>query len=326
MTDFKAMKKVELHLHIEGAAPPEFIRQLAREKNVDLRHVFDDDGSYKWADFAQFLKTYEAACTVLQSPDDFRRLLEAVLAAQASHNVIYTEHFLATDFCGGDDLGKWREYLAAMEEGADNALQEHGIEVRFINTCVRHFGPGKAKVAANHTVATAGGRVSGFGMGGEERHLMPADFAPAFALCDEAGLGLTCHAGEIEGHEMVDATLDAINVTRIGHGVRAIENADTVARLIDQGITLEVNPGSNIALNVFDDWPAHSITKLHNAGVKVTISTDDPPYFHTDMTHEYTMLNNHLGWSPDMLRQQNMLAMDAAFCDTDTRDRIKAQL
>lgn len=326
MNDFHAQPKVELHLHIEGAAPPAFIRQLAHEQKVDLTGVFEDDGGYRWSDFSTFLQTYETACTVLRGPEEFYRLTQAVLAEQSAHGVIYTEHFVSPDFCGGGDLVAWREYLAAIFEGAARARDDHGIEARFIATCVRHNGPDKARVAAQLTADAAGDMLTGFGMGGEERYLMPADFAPAFAIAEEAGLGLTCHAGEIEGAAMLAATLDAINVSRIGHGVRAIEDANVVARLADTGVVLEVNPGSNIALSIYPDWPEHPIERLRAAGVAVTVSTDDPPYFRTDMTREYMMLNTHLGWDAARLREQNLVAMQAAFCDEATRDRMTAAL
>lgn len=326
MSDFKDQKKVELHLHLEGAAPPAFVRMLAKEQGRDLGAIFDADGAYVWDDFAHFLRTYEAACSVLDGPDAFRRLTEAVLAEQARHNVIYTEIFLAPDLCGGGDPVAWGEYLAAILEGAAAAKAAHGIAARFIPTAVRHFGPEKAENAARLSADTAGPLVTGFGMGGEERHLMPQDFARAFAIAAEAGLGLTCHAGEICGPEMVSATLDAMDVTRIGHGVRAIEDEALVARLAAEGIVLETNPGSNISLGVFADWQDHPITRLRDAGVAVTISTDDPPYFHTDMSREYDMLHQRHGWDAAAFTAQNRVAMAAAFCDTDTKDRISAQL
>ena len=322
----RALNKVELHLHIEGAAPPVFIRELAAEQNVDLSRIFDADGGYEWDDFAAFLRTYEAACTVLRGPEEFRRLTEAVLAAQAAQNVIYTEHFLAPDLCGGGDPGAWHEHLAAIVEGAANARAAHGIEVRFISTCIRHLGPEQAAHTARISAETASDMLTGFGMGGEERHLMPGDFAPAFAIAEEAGLALTCHAGEICGADMVRATLDAINVTRIGHGVRAIEDPQLVRRLADEGIVLEVNPGSNIALSVFPDWPSHPIERLRQAGVPVTVSTDDPPYFHVTLQDDYENLNRFHGWAEMDFRDQNRVAMDAAFCDTETKARIKARL
>ena len=326
MTDFRTMPKVELHLHLEGAAPPAFIRELAVEQSADLSGIFDADGTYKWSDFAEFLTVYEAACSVLKGPDEYNRLTQRVLAEQAAHNVIYTEIFLAPDLCGGGDLEAWRDHLAAIIEGADTARNDHGIEARFISTCVRHFGPDAAMNVARITTETAGPMLTGFGMGGEERHLMPADFALAFKHCEEAGLGLTCHAGEIQGAEMVTATLDAINVSRLGHGVRAIEDAAVVDRLVAEDIVLEVNPGSNVSLSVVPGWADHPIERLRAAGVKVTVSTDDPPYFDTDMTHEYAMLAQYHGWNADILRGQNQVAMEAAFCDTATKQSILARL
>ena len=321
MTNWNSLPKTELHLHIEGAAPPAFIRQLAAEKNVDLSGIFKDDG-YRWKDFADFLKTYDAACSVLNTPDDYRRLTEAVLETSASHNVVYTELFLAADFSGGGEVEAWKEYLSAMIEGAENAKAKHGIETRFISTCVRHLGPEAAENIARLTAETMGPMLTGFGMGGEERHLSAKDFVKAFAIAAEAGLGITSHAGEICGPDSVRETLDNLPVTRIGHGVRAIEDAELVQRLVDENIVLEVNPGSNISLSVFNSWADHPIAKLREAGVPVTISTDDPPYFHTDMTREYRMLSETFGWGIAEFNETNRTAMNAAFCDEGTRQRM----
>ena len=119
--------KIEIHLHHEGAAPPEFIRRLAAEKKVDLSKIFDETGGYVFTSFTEFLRTYEAACTVLQTPQDFYHLTRAILEECVSHGVIYTETFLAPDFCGNSDVAAWRDYLAAIEEAANHAHQEHGI-------------------------------------------------------------------------------------------------------------------------------------------------------------------------------------------------------
>lgn len=324
MTNWNIRPKTELHLHIEGAAPPAFIRQLAAEKNVDLSGIFKDDG-YRWTDFANFLKTYDAACSVLNTPDDYRRLTEAVLEASAAHNVVYTELFLAADFSGGGEVEAWKDYLSAMIEGAENAKAKHGIETRFISTCVRHLGPEAAENIARLTAETMGPMLTGFGMGGEERHLTAGDFSKAFAIAAEAGLGITSHAGEICGPDSVRETLDNLPVTRIGHGVRAIEDAGLVQRLVDENIVLEVNPGSNISLSVFENWADHPIEKLRKAGVPVTVSTDDPPYFHTDMTREYRMLAQTFGWGIADFNEINKTAMNAAFCDDATRQDMLAK-
>ncbi|MEO0913252.1 MAG: adenosine deaminase [Pseudomonadota bacterium] len=318
--------KVELHLHLEGAAPPEFIRQLAAEKSVDLSGVFDAEGAYKWGDFAEFLATYTAACEVLRAPEDFRRLTEAVLAKSAADGVIYTEIFIAPDICGGGDAVAWGEYLDALYQGAAAAEAQHGIVARFISTCIRHHGAEAAENAARLTADAAGPMLTGFGMGGEERFGSAGDFVRAFAVAAETGLGITSHAGEVCGAESVRETLNHLPVSRIGHGVRAIEDDALVARLVEEGVVLEVNPGSNIALGVFEDWAAHPIARLRAAGVPVTISTDDPPYFHTDMVEEYTRLNATFGWDAEDFRALNLTAAHAAFCDEATRTTLITRL
>ena len=156
--------KIELHLHIEGAAPPAFIRGLAAEKRVDLSAIFDAHGSYAYRGFAEFLRVYEAATSVLTTPADYGRLTTAVLDQCAESGVIYAETFVSPDFCGGRDVDAWRDYVAAIEEAA----HAHPVEMRCIVTAVRHFGPDKARESAICAAETAGGFVTGFGIGGDE--------------------------------------------------------------------------------------------------------------------------------------------------------------
>ncbi|MEM7487693.1 MAG: adenosine deaminase [Pseudomonadota bacterium] len=315
--------KAELHLHLEGAAPPALIRSMAQEKSVDLTGVFDESGAYAYDDFKGFLATYEAATQVLHTPADFGRLTRAVLEASADRGVIYTEVFLSPDFCGGRDVSAWRDYLAAIAEAAASVPE---VEMRGIVTCIRHFGSDKARETAICAADTAGDVVVGFGMGGDEGVLAPKDFAWAFDCAREAGLGLTAHAGEFGGPESVRAALDDLAVSRIGHGVRAIEDLALVDRLAEDGIVLEVCPGSNVALGLYAKIDVHPIEKLRERGVKVTVSTDDPPFFHTDMDAEYAALERAFGWDEDVFREINRTALAAAFCDDATRQRLLKRL
>ena len=326
MTDFKSTPKVELHLHLEGAAPPAFIRAKAKQKGVDLSKIFDDRGAYAYDDFPHFLQVYEAACTVLASPQDFHDLTLAVLEQSAEHGVIYSETFLSPDFCGGGDLSAWRDYLAAIETAAATAEATMGITLRGVITCIRHFGPDQARVIARCAQETAGAFVTGFGIAGNEMVLHPRDFTYAFDAAREAGLGLTAHAGEWGGPESVRAALEHLRVSRIGHGVRAIEDLALVDHLAETGVVLEVCPGSNVALGLYKDTRAHPICRLHERGVKVTVSTDDPPFFHTTMTAEYQALARAFDWGPGEFAQLNRTALDAAFVDSDTRTRLRKRL
>ena len=133
--------KVELHLHLEGAAPPAFIRGLAQEKKMDISGIFDHAGNYAYRDFWHFLKVYEAATATLQTPEDYYRLTTAVLEQSAASGVIYCETFLSPDFCGGRQVSAWKEYLHAIQEAAQVAESRDGIVLRGIVTPIRHFGP-----------------------------------------------------------------------------------------------------------------------------------------------------------------------------------------
>jgi adenosine deaminase len=180
------LPKVELHLHLEGGAPAGFIRGLAKEKKIDLSGIFNEDGSYRFTDFWNFLKVYEAACTTLQSPQDFYRLTMAVLEESAASGVVYTEAFLSPDFCGGRDLGAWREYVHAIEEAAAKAEADFGITMRGVITCIRHFGPEKARQTARCAAETAGRFITGFGIAGDEKIGAPVDFLWSFDAAREA--------------------------------------------------------------------------------------------------------------------------------------------
>jgi adenosine deaminase len=321
--DAAALPKVELHLHLEGAAPPDLVRAVAAEKGIDVGGLFAEDGGYAWADFAGFLRAYEAVSAVLSTPDDYRRLTAAVLERSVAQGVIYTEAFLAPDLCGGGDPAAWPDFLAAIVEAAGAA---RGIAVRFIPQVIRHFGPERAEATARLIVETPSPLVTGFGMAGEERHGHPADYARAFAIAAEAGLGLTVHAGEVAGPESVRAALDALPVSRIGHGVRAAYDPDLVRRLAEAGITLEVCPGSNLALGLFPGWSAHPIAALRADGVRVTVSTDDPAFFRTDLGREYAELAAAFGWTAADFCAMNRVAAEAAFCDRGTRATVLARL
>ncbi|WGW05510.1 adenosine deaminase [Tropicibacter oceani] len=322
----RALPKTELHLHFEGAAPPDFIRGLAKEKHVDISRIFNPDGSYAYRDFVHFLSVYEAATSVLKTPEDYARLCAAVLEESAEQGVIYAETFLSPDFCGGGDVAAWREYLHAIRETAEAAEKTHGITLRGIITCIRHFGPEQAKTAARCAAETKDDWLVGFGMAGDENKGKQRDFAYSFDMAREAGLHLTSHAGEWRGPQEVREAVEDLGVARIGHGVRAIGDLAVVDMLAEREITLEVCPGSNVFLGVFPSLDKHPIDALRDRGVRVTVSTDDPPFFHTTMPDEYENLAKTFRWDEEVFTDINRTAMQAAFCDDATRDAILKRL
>ena len=318
--------KIELHLHLEGGAPPAFIRGLAKEKRMDLSGLFTEDGHYQFTDFWHFLKVYEAATTTLQTPEDYHRLTLAVLEESARSGVVYTEAFLSPDFCGNRDVGAWKEYLHAIQEAAAIAEKTIGITMRGIITCIRHFGPDKAKQTARCAAETMGDFITGFGIAGDEKQGKPKHFAWAFDMAREAGLRLTAHAGEWGGPDSVKDALRDLKVERIGHGARAIEDMALVEEIAETGIVLELCPGSNVALGIYPSFRAHPIGEMFRREVKVTINTDDPPFFHTTMQREYDMLHEAFDWDDGVFAQIARTSLDAAFCDAATKAKILKKL
>jgi adenosine deaminase len=168
--------------------------------------------------------------------------------------------------------------------------------------------------------------ITGFNLAGEERMGRVADYARAFDIARDIGLGLTIHAGEVCGAFSVADALDVVRPARIGHGVRAIEDSNLVSRLADLGTVLEVCPGSNIALKVFPDFASHPLRKLKEAGVRVTISSDDPPFFHTSLKREYDLAASAFGFSDAEIDQLTRTGIEAAFVDEETRQALLARI
>ncbi len=203
---------------------------------------------------------------------------------------------------------------------------DSGIVARICLTCVRHLGPERAEAVARQAQRIPHPRVTGFGMAGDERKFDVEDFADAFSIAADAGLGLTAHAGEFAGPASVRDVLDHLHVTRVGHGVRSIEDADLVERLADEAIVLEVCPGSNIALGVFASADEHPLRDLLDAGVPVCLNSDDPPYFDTTLAAEYETAQTVSGFSDEELLGCTRTAIEAAFLDEPTRKRLLAKL
>ena len=191
--------------------------------------------------------------------------------------------------------------------------------MRGVVTCIRHNGPAVAKKAAICAAETASNFVVGFGMGGDELAGSQADFKYSFNVAEEAGLGLTTHAGEWGGAESVRQAIHDLCVTRLGHGVQIINDTNLVIEAIEKKITLEVCPGSNVSLGIFENLSMHPVNSLLKSGLSVTVSTDDPPFFNTNMTTEYNNLKDVFDWDEDVFRLINQNAIHAAFCSEEQK-------
>ncbi len=318
--------KVELHLHLEGAAPPSFLRGLMREKHLDLEGLFTAEGAYRWDGYAGLRKALDAASTALRGPEDCHRLVIAVLEESASNGVIYTEVFLSPRLFGGGDLPAWVDHVAAIRDAAAVAERDMGITLRIIVAADRHHGPDMARRAALCAAETAGGMVAGFGLTGDEMVCELKDFRWSFDCVREAGLRTTCDAGQRRGPGAIRDTLRDIRPDRIGHGVRAIEDLALVDQLAEQGTVLDLCPGADLALGLYPNWRAHPAGPLFHRGVRLTLSTGHPAFFQTSMTRVQDRLAEAFDWDEGVFDAIATTSLDAAFCDSATRARLRQRL
>ena len=327
MTESATMlPKAELHLHLEGAASPDLVRRLAARHGMALpADLFNAAGDFAWTDFLHFLKVYDAASTVIRTERDYRDVTYEYLKACAAEGAIYVELMSSPDHAAAAGLS-YQGHLDGIVQGIEDARAETGIESRIVVTCVRHLGAERAVEVARAAVRHQHPLVTGFGMGGDEAGFPPQHFAQTYRIAhEEAGLACNVHAGEAAGPESVWAAL-RLPVGRIGHGVRSIEDPALVRELADREIVLEVCPTSNIATKVYPDYRAHPLRQLMAAGVKVTLNSDDPPYFATTIGHEYAVAEAQFGLDEAALRQITRTALQAAFVDEPTRARLLARL
>ena len=313
--------KAELHVHLEGTAPPDLIRRLAERNGMPVPEgVFDTPERFAYTDFLDFLRTYDLAASVIRTGDDYRDVTYEYLAACARDGALYVELTASPDHAALVGLSD-EEHLDGIARGIDDARAEFGIEGRILISCVRNFGVDQALRVARYAAERPHPYVVGFSMAGYEENFPAGDYGEAFEIAAAAGLGCTVHAGEWAGAESVRAAL-ALPVTRIGHGVRAIEDAALVEQLAEREIVLECCPTSNVVLGAFPTYEVHPLPRLRAAGVKVTLGSDDPPYFGASIGGEYAVCSERFGYDDEQLRDITRTALEAAFCDETLKNHL----
>jgi adenosine deaminase len=316
----------ELHVHLEGTAPPALIRRLAQRNDVAVPDgVFAAPDRFAWRDFLDFLNTYNLAASVIRTQDDYRDVTYEYLSACAREGAIYVELIASPGHADSVGLSD-AEHFAGIAAGIDDARAEHGIEARILAVAVRNFGAAAAIDIAQRLAHDRHPYVVGFNLAGDEANFPPGLFAEAFAIAAASGLGCTVHAGEHAGADSVRGAL-ALPVTRISHGVRAIEDPALVRELAERGVVLEVCPTSNVATGVFASYEEHPMRALHDAGVKVTLGSDDPPYFGCSIGGEYALARERLGFEEEgELEHITRTAIEASFAEDALKRAVLERL
>jgi aminodeoxyfutalosine deaminase len=306
--------KIELHVHLEGTVRPDTLRAIAKRNG----HALPDDleSQYAFRDFVHFLQVFNLVAHCLQRYDDFRQTVVDYAAEAKEHGAVYLEGIFAPGLWRGIDTN---ELFAGYCDGAEEARELHGVEVRLTPDIPRVYSLEDALTTARHAVKYRGRGVVGLGLGGPEDGHPPEPYAEAFTLARDGGLASVPHAGEAVGAESVRGALEALGADRIRHGIRSVEDPGLVGDLADRGTVLDVCPLSNLRTGVVQSLAEHPLPQLVAAGVRCSISTDDPAMFDTDLTRDYEAAAS-LGVSP---RAAYDAGLAGALCDEETRQRLR---
>ena len=282
--------------------------------------VIGDDGRFVWRDFLDFLDTYDGATSVIRTGEDYRDIVYEYLVSCAAEGAIYVELTASADHAAGVGLSD-EEHLAALAQGIDDARAETGIEGRIVMSCVRHFGPDKAREVARRTVEGRIPTSPASAWAATRRASRPGTSPTRSRSPARPGSASPSTPGEWGGPESVRGGL-ALGVSRIGHGVRAIEDPDLVRELAERGTVLEVCPTSNVVLGLYPSYAEHPLPALRAAGVPVTLGSDDPPYWDASIGGEYAVAAEQFGFGDEDLREITRTALHAAFVEEEVRRRL----
>jgi aminodeoxyfutalosine deaminase len=313
--------KIELHVHLEGTVRPETLLEIARRNDHPLPADTVEDLAklYAYRDFEHFIEVWILTTHAMRTPDDFRQVVVDYAAEASSHGAVYLEAIFspAERISRGVD---WDEIFTGYCDGAQEAEDLHGVTVRLTPDIYRGAPEATAETVVRQAAKYRDRGIVGVGLGGLEAQYPPEPYADVFALAKSEGLGSVPHAGEVAGPISIRGALDALRADRIRHGIRAIEDDALVAELAERGTVLDITPVSNVRTGAVSSLEEHPLPRLVEAGVRCSISTDDPAMFDTDLTREYAATAS-LGVDP---RTAYEAGVAGALCDEATRERLRA--
>ncbi|MGZ4352516.1 MAG: adenosine deaminase [Gaiellaceae bacterium] len=313
--------KIELHVHLEGTVRAPTLLEIARRNDYPLPADTVEGLAelYRFTSFEHFIEVWILTTNALQRYDDFRQVVVDYAAEAASHGVVYMEAI----FSPAERVMRgvsWDELFTGYCDGAREAKERHGVEVRLTPDIPRGFDPQWGVDTARYCVAYKDSGVVGLGLGGLEAQFPPEPHEQAFRIARDGGIASVPHAGEVAGVPSIRGALDALGADRIRHGIRAADDPGLLRELADRRIVCDVCPISNLRTGAVASLAEHPLPVLHAHGVLCSISTDDPAMFDTDVTRDYEAATS-FGIDP---RAFFDAGLEGALCDEETKARLAA--
>jgi len=309
----KALPKIEQHIHIVGSTRPETLLWISKEGGLkqpfetakDVRRFF------QYRDFSHFIKVYTMVFRCITRENQFERITYEMLEDEARCNVRYVE----ASFSAPDHIKEGLDYglmLDAINRGVYRAYRDFGIQCNLRIDLVRNYGPNVGMQVLDW-IENKGHNIVSIDIGGSEEKFPPKPFAPVYQKAKKMGLHLVAHAGEAAGPESIWDAINYLKVEHIGHGITARQDPKLIAYLRKRGIAVEMCPTSNLRTGVIPSLQNHPIKTFFDKGIKVTVNTDDPSMFNTNMNNEYLQLHRQLNFTVSELLELTLNAIDSSF-------------
>ncbi|WP_374986324.1 adenosine deaminase [Streptomyces fradiae] len=326
--DLKLLPKAHLHLHFTGSMRPTTLLELADKYGVHLPDALtggeppklratDERGWFR------FQRLYDIARSCLRAPEDIRRLVLEAAEEDVRDGAGWLE-IQVDPTSYAPRLGGLIPALEIILDAVESASRDTGLGIRVVVAANRMKHPLDARTLARLAVRYADRGVVGFGLSNDERRGMARDFDRAFAIAREGGLLAAPHGGELTGPASVRDCLDDLRATRIGHGVRAVEDPRLLRRLADRGVTCEVCPASNVALGVYEHHEHVPLRTLFDAGVPMALGADDPLLFGARLADQYEIARRHHGFTDAELAELARQSVRASVAPEDVRAKLLA--
>jgi adenosine deaminase len=324
-----ALPKVELHVHLVGSASVETVLSLAR-RHPEVGVPATADGLrafYQFRDFPHFIDVYSLVSALVREPEDIAELVGGVARELAGQNVRYVElqvslyPFWATGLPAA-------AVTEALDIAARDALAGHGLRIAYIFDFRGHRAGTDAARTLDHALTAPPEALIGFGIGGIEAGRAPYTGAIRSAFGAAAAAGLRCvpHAGETTGPETVWEAVSFLHAERIGHGIRSLEDPALVDYLAGHRLPVDVSPTSNVCTRCVPSIADHPLRDMIEAGLFVTLNSDDPPMFGTSLNNEYLVAGRDLGFSPAELAELAANGVRASFLDGAEKEALLAEI
>jgi adenosine deaminase/aminodeoxyfutalosine deaminase len=326
----RRLPKAELHLHLEGAILPATLVELSARHDARPLTLVEAEALYQFTDFTGFLNAFKAVTAQLIGPEDYELAAWRMMEHLAAQGVVHAEVYISVAV-----IYHWRDHdsaafepiFAGLERARERAERELGLSLFWIFDAVRHFSVEEAERVFRKAaeLKPAHPSIIGIGLGGDERRAGSEPFRALYAQAAQAGLRLTNHAGETTGPAAIWEAL-AIGSERIGHALSAIQDSALVQELKARSAPLELCPTSNVRTGVCPLFAAHPLRRLFDLGLMVTLNSDDPAFFGSDLANEYLLAHTEQGFTGDELRQLAANSIRASFLPEEAKSSWLARI